>query len=191
MTEPTPVPASKLPPPIEAFGTFCGIINQENVQRIFQAFSTAINKQYKHIHLLFHSTGGMINDGIALYNFFKTVPLNFTLYNVGSIQSAATTAYLGAKNRKTSAYATFMIHRTVGCFQPAPSSILQGIAESVALDDKRTEAILRAEKIGLTPAQWATITNCDLVLSSEEAIKAGIATLGDFVPPPGAEFFSL
>jgi ATP-dependent Clp protease protease subunit len=93
--------------------------------------------------LLFQSNGGLVGDGICLHNFFRALPIELTLYNVGSIASIAVTAYLGAKHRKASAYAAFMLHRTYASPQAATSDRLHAIAQSVSLDDERTEAILR------------------------------------------------
>src|SRR5581483_1480481 len=98
--------------PTEAYATFSGNIDQVALNRIFNAIATGTANGVSHVHLLFHSIGGFIGDGICLYNFLNTSPIDVTIYNSGTVQSIATIAYLGAKSRKVSTYATFMIHRS-------------------------------------------------------------------------------
>jgi ATP-dependent protease ClpP protease subunit len=62
--------------PEEVYGIFCWPISQDSVQKIFAAIATASQNNVKHIHLLFQSIGGSVSDGIALYNFFKTAPVD-------------------------------------------------------------------------------------------------------------------
>ena len=127
----------------------------------------------------------------CLYNFLRTLPVEVSLYNVGTVASAAALVYLGAKSRKVSATATFMLHRT----QAAPAGVtaerLQALGKSVALDDERTETILRAH-LKLPDDLWDVHKVADLWLSAEEAIKYGLATeIADFAPPKGTQLFLL
>jgi ATP-dependent Clp protease protease subunit len=111
---------------LDAYGVFCGQIDQAALQRIFQNLSLATNPalNIKSVHLLFQSSGGFVGDGVCLYNFFRSFPVDLTLYNVGSVLSIATIAYLGAKTRKASARAMFGIHRSIMTPQAATSADL-------------------------------------------------------------------
>ena len=141
------------------------------------------------IHMLFQTAGGFIGDGVCLYNFFRTLPVELTLYNVGSVCSAGVIAYLGAQKRKTSAHAAFMVHRTQSPAQPATAQRLQAIANSVAIDDDRTEAILR-KHVTLSDDKWAVHGVADLWLSAADAVASGLATeIGEFAPPLGNQVF--
>jgi ATP-dependent Clp protease, protease subunit len=71
------------------------------------------------------TTGGNVQDGVCLYNYFRTLPVDLSVYNVGSISSAGVIAYLGAKNRKAATLATFMIHRSHASFQGANVDTIQ------------------------------------------------------------------
>src|SRR5438876_1136744 len=94
------------------YAVLSGHLDGQAVQRILANLSAASLNGVQSLHILFQSTGGGIGEGICLYNFFKTLTMDLTLYNVGSVASIATLAYLGAKHRKVSSQATFMIHRT-------------------------------------------------------------------------------
>lgn len=187
----TPAPPQPNPPQ-EVYGVFCSSIDQASTQRIFQSMATATNPALNvtHVHLLFQTTGGVVGEGVALYNFFKAYPLPFTIYNVGSVLSIGTIAYLGAKVRKTSAHALFQIHRTGASAQSATAADLKGRIESLNIDDARTESILR-EYLKLSSEQWSQLSGgVDVSFSGEEAVKVGLATeVGDFAPPAAKQLF--
>jgi ATP-dependent Clp protease, protease subunit len=177
--------------PSEIWAVFCGPIDQNAVQKIFQGFATAMSANVKKAHLLFQSTGGMVGDGICLYNYFQALPLELTIYNAGAVQSIAVVAYLGAHKRKTSARATFMIHRTMYSPQPADAYHLEIATNIVTLDDRRTDSILR-DHIKLSDDQWANLGRHDLTFSAEEAVNIGMANeIGEFTPPPGCMIYTI
>jgi ATP-dependent Clp protease protease subunit len=182
-------PGPNLPP--EVYAVFCDGINQLSVQRIFINIAGATQKGCKHVHLLFQSLGGSVPDGVALYNFFKTAPIDITLYNVGSVQSVAAIAYLGAKKRKTSARATFVFHRVTGTAQAAKSGLLETLTGSVVIDDQRTESIMR-EHIDMPTENWAVIDHGDLLFTAEDAVKSKIAEeIAEFTPAPGFPIYNI
>jgi ATP-dependent Clp protease, protease subunit len=175
----------------EAYALFAGLIDQQAVQRIFQGVAGATANKIKKVHLLFQSTGGTVGDGVALYNFFRTLPVELCLYNVGSVASIAAIAYLGANVRKTSAYATFMVHRTQAPMQAATAERLQAIAHSVTIDDQRTDAILR-KHLKMPDDRWEVHQVADLWMNAGEAVKFGMATeIGEFAPPIGTQIFTV
>jgi ATP-dependent protease ClpP protease subunit len=96
-------PNAPTPPPPEVYAIFCGGIDQAMAQKIVNNLTAASVQKVKHVHLLFQSAGGYVGDGVFLYNLFRSIPVELTLYNVGQISSAGVVAYLGAKRRKTSA----------------------------------------------------------------------------------------
>src|SRR5713226_10347317 len=113
LTSLSPAPAANM------YAVFSGEINQDSTRRFFKAVSTATAKNVRHLHVLVESYGGFVGDGICLYNFFRSLPIDLTIYNAGAVQSIAAIAYLGAKKRKTSKHGNFMIHRTGSGSQPA------------------------------------------------------------------------
>lgn len=184
--------AAQNPPlPPNVYAVFAGPIDQAAIQRIFNGFTTASASGVKSVHLLFQSTGGGIGEGVALYNFFKSLNFDLTLYNAGTIASIAVIAYLGAKHRKTSAHATFMIHRTQTTTQYANTETIKTLAEAAIINDKRTEAILR-EHINMPDDKWNDFDHNDLTFSAEDAVRFGIAEeISDFAPPPGTRLFNV
>lgn len=177
--------------PSEVYAIFCGDIAQVTAQKVVQGLTVAMGGKVKHVHLLFQSAGGYVGDGVFLYNLFRSIPIELTLYNVGQISSAGVVAYLGAKSRKTAKSATFMFHRSTNSPQFATATKLNHVAQSLVLDDQRTEAIVR-QHVKLPDDLWQAIAHHDLYISGEEAVTFGVATeIGEFSPPSGTQVYNI
>jgi ATP-dependent protease ClpP protease subunit len=113
------IAASQLPKHI--YGIFAGPIDQQAIQRISNAVTIAVNNGVENMHLLFQSTGGMVGDGVFLYNLFRSVPIDITLYNVGSIASIGVIAYLRRGRTKDQRKRNF--HDSQDLFQSDRSNI--------------------------------------------------------------------
>ncbi len=188
-TIPTPNPTPNVPK--EAYAVYCGDINQANGAKVVNQLTGAIAGKIEHVHLLFQTAGGYVGDGVFLYNFFRAVPIELTLYNAGQISSAGVVAYLGAKGRKTTPSGTFMLHRSTNSPQFATATKLAHVAKSLVLDDQRTETIVR-EHIKFPSELWDALTHHDVYVSGGEAVKFGIAQeIGEFAPPAGMQVFNL
>ena len=177
--------------PNEVWATFAGPIDQAAVQRILAGLATASLNKVTHLHFLFQSFGGVVGDGICLHNVFHALPFDLTLYNAGSVQSIAVIAYLGAKKRKVSTHATFGIHRSTGGNQPATAAQLKAVAETLRLDDGRTEAILRRH-LTLSDTEWQDLDHVDVHFSAPRAVEIGLADeIAEFAPPFGSQLYSI
>ena len=177
----------------DAYAVFCGTIDHHVIVRVFQELLQATNpkRNVSHLHLVFQSTGGTVGDCVCLYNLFRSFTVGLTLYNTGAIQSGAVTSYLGAKRRKTSPYAQFMLHRCHCSAQFENLNHLESTANSVRLDDARTEAIIRAHT-RLPEAVWAKLNDGAVFLSATEAVEYGFADeIGEFCPAAGSQVHCL
>lgn len=177
--------------PKEAYATFCRPINELAVQAIFIAFNTSIQQGIEHIHMLFQSTGGTVGDSVCLYNYFKTLPIDLTIYNAGSIQSGGVISYLGAKRRVCSPYSTFMLHRAAGGGSLLTSDKLQVIADSLIMDDAHLTDIVR-ESSKLPEGVWDKLKGYDIFFNADNAVEWEVAhEIGSFAPVPGLPIFNI
>lgn len=177
--------------PTEVYAIYCGGIDQVNAQRAVNSLTIAIGGKVKHVHLLFQSAGGYVGDGVFLYNLLRSIPIETTLYNVGQVSSAGVVAYLGARHRKTTKTAIFMLHRSTNSPQFATATKLGHISKTLVLDDERTETIIRAH-VKFPKEIWDAMVHHDVYVSGEDAVKFGIADeVGEFSPPPGVQVFNL
>lgn len=88
------------PTPDDVYASVAGAVDAQMVQRIFNGFSIALNEGVKTVHLLVHSGGGLIGDGIGIYNYLRKLPLNIVTYNGGTVASIAVILFLAAKTRR-------------------------------------------------------------------------------------------
>jgi ATP-dependent Clp protease, protease subunit len=159
-------------PPTEVYGLFAGVIDQLAVQRFHNAMAIATTNAVQRVHLVFQCSGGLIGDGISLYNLFRVCPIDLTLYNVGSICSIGVIAFLGAKNRKISQYATFMIHRSYVSPAMATSDRLMAAADQIIMDDERIETILKLHT-KIPADKWDMHKFSDVWISAKELTNLG------------------
>jgi ATP-dependent Clp protease, protease subunit len=182
---PAPAPAHDI------FGVFVDDINQANANRIVSSITNVMAQGNKHAHVMFQSWGGFVGDGVMLYNFFRALTLDLSLYNSGQVASAAVIAYLGAKRRVASKSSIFMLHRSRSSPQFVTASKMEKLAETLTIDDKRSEDILK-KHIHMPDELWKQLEEHDLYLTGEEAAEFGIATeIGEFAPPPGTQIWKV
>lgn len=174
------------------YATLAGRIDEEVVQRVFDQMASAVSDGAKSFHLMLQSTGGIINDGIAIYNYLRQLPIDLTTYNGGTVQSIAVSIFLSAKKRKASKSATFMIHKaTFYASAPTTSVQLSAATQSLKVDDDRIERILK-EYIRMPEERWEAHRFVDLFITAEEALQYGlIDEIADFSPPPGATLINI
>jgi ATP-dependent Clp protease protease subunit len=176
----------------EAWFTLSGDVNDSMVRRVFDATSQMMSDGIATAHLLLHSHGGYISDGICLYNFLSASPVRFVMYNAGVVASIAVTVFLAGRERYASETARFMLHRS---HASPPSGIgaeeLAIVVEGLRADDARTEAIMR-RFLRLTPEQLEVHRHDDLHLSARDAIGVGLVQeVRDFAPAAGARLINI
>jgi ATP-dependent Clp protease protease subunit len=174
------------------YATLAGRIDDQLVQRLFNCMSELVTDGTRHLHLMVQSTGGIINDGIALYNYLKNLPIEITSYNTGTVQSIAVIVFLAAKRRCAARTATFMLHKaTFYSGGPTTSVQLNAATQSLLVDDGRIESVLK-QTISMPEEKWNVHRFTDLFLTAEEALAYGlIDEIADFAPPAGARLINM
>jgi ATP-dependent protease ClpP protease subunit len=183
--------------PSEIYASLTGPIDQVMVQRVFQGITVAIQASVKTVHLFFHSNGGTVGDGISLYNYFRALPLELHIYNGGTVSSIAVIAFLGARHRYASTYATFMVHRTYATSAlftsaaAANATRLHALTQGLEIDDTRTRSILQAH-IKLSDLELDDRLTNEVPFDANAALQCGlISAVREFEPPTGTKLFNL
>ncbi len=65
---------------------------------------------FDELHLMLSTPGGHVNEGIALYNMLRALPLKLTTYNVGSVNSIGIVVFLAGSTRYANRTSSFMFH---------------------------------------------------------------------------------
>ena len=176
----------------EAWYTLSGDVNDAMVRRMFDANAQMAADGVQVAHLLLHSHGGYISDGLCLYNVLSASPVRYVTYNAGVVASIAVTLFLAGEQRYASETARFMIHKS----HASPGSgigadELAVVVEGLRADDSRTESVMR-KFLQFTPRQMQVHARTDLHLTAHDALHAGlIDEIRDFSPRPGARLISI
>ncbi len=178
--------------PSIVYATFSGQINQDGLTRMFHNIGGASQKGVTEIHLLFQSNGGMVGDGITLFNFFRAIPIELNLYNTGTVASIAVLSYLGAKHRYVSQHATFSIHKTAYPTHASANAVLhRALSNNLLIEDSRSEAIIKAFT-NIPADRWISHAVEDVIFQAQEAVQFGIAeAIREFQVPAGNQIFNI
>jgi len=192
-----PIPTDLTPPPDIQYATFSDEINQATAGKFIHwlnLISLDTRPRHNAVHLLFHSTGGMIVDAISMHNYVTGYPpdIPITMFNSGGVQSAAVLIFLSAAHRVVCRYAKFLLHPAVW---NAPSGLnteqLRIVSRSLAKNDKDIDDILKT-RIKMPAAKWKQARRHQLEISAEEAIDFGLADeIGQWSVPEGKSIISL
>src|SRR5438045_924707 len=108
MNEPPPHP---LPPPIRPVSlVFIGPIQNPAAKNLRNVCCNTVTAGTKEIQILFSSSGGLVDEGFALHNFLRALPVKLTMHAIGYVDSMALVVFLAGEIRFCSPDATFLFH---------------------------------------------------------------------------------
>ena len=90
--------------------TFVGPIYHPATKNLRNLCSQLGGNGTPELHLFLSSTGGSLAEGFALYNFLRSLPLELTTHNIGSIESVANVVFLAADQRCAAPDTHFLLH---------------------------------------------------------------------------------
>ena len=95
---------------------FSGEINPSSVNAI-KAYTVSLlfNPEPKyadinHLYFLFSSSGGVVDAGIELHNFLRSLNIKITMHNTGTVDSIATVIFLAGEERYATEHSSFVLH---------------------------------------------------------------------------------
>ena len=92
------------------FVSFSAEINQNTAENLMGIFAQRLNQGTKDFYLLLSSPGGNVMNGITIYNFLKSLPINLTTHNIGIVDSIANVIFLAGKTRYAVKNSSFLFH---------------------------------------------------------------------------------
>ena len=179
-----------------AYVTFTAGIDPRSVSLLVSAISQLVEKKHSHIYLAFSTLGGDIDSGIALYNFFRGLPVRqLTIHNIGTVQSIGIVIFLaaGKEHRRACKNTTFMFH---GATVNHPGGASQEHAWQEFLTrcssyNKRMRDII-VERTELPEEEVATFSRQEMLMTADGALgKKIIHDIADFQYPRDARFVSV
>ena len=132
------------------YAVFTAEINQQTSESLIQALSNLAQQNVKLVYLAFASQGGGVSQGIALYNFIRSLPYQVIMHNIGNVDSIGNAVFLAADERYACPHATFMFHG-VGFDKPAARferKDLQAMLDTINADELKIAGIIQ-ERTGI------------------------------------------
>jgi ATP-dependent Clp protease protease subunit len=136
------------------------------------------------------SPGGNVAAGETLYNFLRSLPLEITMHNIGSVDSIATVIFLAGSQRFACPHSRFLFHGVSTIFNQQTTlspvqvrEILSGFEQDEA---RITELIVERSK--LTASEMSELFRQGETKDPAFALQKGIIhDIRDFSLPPGAQ----
>ena len=176
-----------------AYFGFTGPIESSSVTRISAALNHAVNNGCDGIYLAFSSLGGLIADGVFLYNHIRALPIPVTIHAAGNVASVAVAIYAAAKTRVCSRHVLFMIHPAAvpGSTEGMAWERLQQLMASALAEENRTDGILR-DRCSIPDELLTKRRFAEVNFSAQDAVKFGVAhAIDEFSLPAGCEMHQI
>src|SRR5437773_2398321 len=100
----------------------------------FMDFCAKVIQEYKPngLYFLFSSGGGLVDSGVTLYNYLRSLPVKVTMHNVGSIDSIANAVFLAAEVRLATPASAFLLHGITWTFNQGATLTYSQMQETIS-----------------------------------------------------------
>ncbi len=177
-----------------AYISFSADINVTTAEHLMGTVFQEISKGANHIYILFSSTGGMVDPGIALYNTLKGINAKLTMHNVGNVDSTANAVFMAGHERFACPHSTFMFHGVKWGFGQGqtlgPSELGELVGNLEALEAK-IAGIIHDQTSLVTEEINRFFVEAQTVDSASALAKGIVQGVRDVDLPPGAETVQL
>lgn len=138
------------------------------------AFQKELNAvKTKQINLFLNSPGGLVHEGVTIYNALKSHPATVNVTIQGLAASIASVIAQAGDRIEMASGSMMMIHEAWG-FAMGPAADMRKTAEAL---DKMTDSIagIYAERSGKDTSHWQGLMAAETWFTDQEAVVAGLA----------------
>ena len=96
-------------PPV-VYVSFSAEINANTTESLIATMANLANEAVPEVHLLFSTPGGLVMNGMNLYNVLRAMPFKLVTHNVGNVDSIGNAIFLAGEERYACPHSTFMFH---------------------------------------------------------------------------------
>ncbi len=173
---------------------FIADVQKEQVAKLRQAITDAVNSGATDIYLVISSGGGLVVEGLAIAALLKGLSIEVTTHNIGQTDSVANVIFASGKKRYANKNASFLFH---GVNQPINNA---NLSETQLLELYKGTVRLR-EMIALNFSSYTGIPLTDVtslmvdganILSASDALsKTVIHELKELNIPNGSQIVTI
>jgi ATP-dependent protease ClpP protease subunit len=131
-------------PPV-VYVSFSAEINANTTESLIATMANLANQGVAEVQLLLSTPGGMVMNGMNLYNTLRAMPFRLVTHNVGNVDSIGNAIFLAGEHRIACPHSTFMFHGVgfdIAGAMRFEEKLLRERLESLAADQKRIAAII-------------------------------------------------
>lgn len=120
-------------------------VNYTSSNSLVNLIKKSLKESVTEVHLLISTTGGIIPNGIGLYNFLRSLPMKIIAYNIGNVDSIGNVLFLAGEERYACPQSTFLMHGVktqMPMIDKLEQPILSEKLNGILVDQKRIAAII-------------------------------------------------
>ena len=176
---------------------FQAAISQESAVKLIAAVTDALHNGTTELYLLMSSGGGLVDPGMAIYNFLRGIPIKVFTHNYGNVDSVAGVVYCAGTKRLATPHCKFLIHGITWRFPASPQMTEvreQQFREYLGQIDavKRNVASVIAEATAKKAEDVVADMTRGLTLTADEAKSYGLVhELTATLVPPGVQVIGI
>jgi ATP-dependent Clp protease, protease subunit len=184
----------QIAPGATIYVSFSAEINAHTTESLIAIMANCANARPAQVNLLLSTPGGVVMNGINLYNVLRALPFKLVTHNVGNVDSIGNALFLAGQERYACPHSTFMFHGVAsnvpaGCQLEAKQ--LRERLRSTKADELRIGSIIE-QRTKLSHREVAALFREARTMDAAKAVSAGIVHHVDDVKiPPGSPVVSL
>ena len=159
-----------------AYISFIAEINVSTAEQLLGVIHQQIAQGAKCIYLLFATSGGLIDPGIALYNQLNGLNADLVIHNVGNVDSVGNAIFMAGKTRIACKHSSFLFHGTKWTFQ-GPVSLaprdVDEILKNLGTAERKIAGIV-SEKTSLKIEEVNGFFVSSQSVNPDQALEGGI-----------------
>jgi ATP-dependent Clp protease protease subunit len=101
-------------PPVQVqpiqYVSFTADVNPFTTQALLGVCAQLANSGVKTVYLMLSTPGGLVREGMTLYNGLRAMPFELITHNIGNVDSIGNVIFLAGAKRYACPNATFMFH---------------------------------------------------------------------------------
>jgi ATP-dependent Clp protease, protease subunit len=185
--QPQPAPGATI------YVSFSAEINAHTTESLIAAMVNCANMRPSKVVLLLSTPGGVVMNGMNLYNVLRAMPFKLVTHNVGNVDSIGNAVFLAGTERYACPHSTFMFHGVAAGFQAGQieAKQLRERLDSIKADELRIGSVIE-KHTNLTHREVAALFREARTKDATQAVSAGIVHQVEEVKiPPGSPVISL
>jgi ATP-dependent Clp protease protease subunit len=183
-------------PPQTVYISFSAEVNANTTESLIALVASQVNIGVQTIYLMLSTPGGLVMNGLNLYNVLRGFPVNLITHNVGNVDSIGNAIYLAGNQRYACQHSTFMFHGVsfnipVGTGASFDERVTRERLSNILSDQKRIGSIIQ-DRTTLSPKKVRSMFREAKTLDAASAVGCGIVhEIRDVQVPVGAPVYQL